>query len=134
MRDRPDGVALLREARAVLLDELLERLPEDRRYQARLVANAMAIAARELEAGDRPAAAERAALSRLYSEPRRTGPDGTAPEAPEETRQRLTWRLAAEVRAGYRDGDAEVYAFLRERAVQRLRVTNPKVLEGREGS
>jgi aminoglycoside phosphotransferase (APT) family kinase protein len=46
--DRPEGSALLAEARRLTLEELLPLLPEQRRYEARMVANAMAIAGREL--------------------------------------------------------------------------------------
>lgn len=50
MRVEPRGAELLRVARAELLDALLPTIPESHRYAARMVANAMAIAARELEA------------------------------------------------------------------------------------
>ena len=46
----PDGAALLAEARRLLSEELLSQLPEARRYEARMIANAMAIAGRELGA------------------------------------------------------------------------------------
>jgi uncharacterized protein DUF6285 len=48
MKVEPGGRELLQVAREVLLEELLPRLPEGDRYAARMVANAMAIAAREL--------------------------------------------------------------------------------------
>ena len=44
----PAGEMLLAEARRVMLEDLLPLLPEDRHYEARMTANAMAIAAREL--------------------------------------------------------------------------------------
>ncbi len=47
MREQPDGADLLDAARDVLLAELLPKLPEAQRFAARMVANAMAIAARE---------------------------------------------------------------------------------------
>ena len=128
MRDRPDGTKLLEIARAALLDDLLPALPEDQRYSARLVANAMAIAARELAAGDAPMQAERAALDRLVDDSRdgvRTEPDT---ESLDEALQRLTWRFAAEIRAGGRDGDREAYDVLRNGAVERVRQTNPRRL------
>ncbi|HEY2891769.1 MAG TPA: phosphotransferase [Dongiaceae bacterium] len=55
---QPDGAGLLAEARRVLSEDLLAQLPEQRRYEARMIANAMAIAGRELAA--RPAASSRA--------------------------------------------------------------------------
>ncbi len=45
---QPDGTMLLAEARRLLSEELLADLPERRRYEARMIANAMAIAGREL--------------------------------------------------------------------------------------
>ncbi len=51
MRDLPDAPALLTLARDVLLNDLLPLLPPERRLDARLVANCMAIAEREAVAG-----------------------------------------------------------------------------------
>jgi hypothetical protein len=50
MRDSPSGPVLLALARNVLTTELLPLLPEERRPDALLVANCMAIAEREAEA------------------------------------------------------------------------------------
>ena len=47
----PDGVRLLTLARRELLDNLLPLLEGDVRYRARLIANAMKIAACELQSG-----------------------------------------------------------------------------------
>jgi hypothetical protein len=49
MRVEPGGAELLRVARAELLEALLPHLPVASHYAARMVANAMAIAARELQ-------------------------------------------------------------------------------------
>ena len=46
--DQPAGEALLEAARRLLLDELLALLPAERRYDGLMIANAMAIAGREL--------------------------------------------------------------------------------------
>ncbi len=51
MKVEPGGAELLRVAREELLESLLPKLPETERYTARMVANAMAIAARELARG-----------------------------------------------------------------------------------
>ncbi|NYT76578.1 hypothetical protein H0A71_06210 [Alcaligenaceae bacterium] len=48
--NRPAGDELLSVARRALLDELLPLLPEDKTYDVLMIANAMAIAARELAA------------------------------------------------------------------------------------
>ncbi|MFA7437716.1 phosphotransferase family protein [Castellaniella sp.] len=49
--DRPHGAELLQVARQTLLDALLPVLPPEQRYNARMAANAMAMACRELESG-----------------------------------------------------------------------------------
>jgi hypothetical protein len=48
MINRPRGDELLAVARRTLLDDLLPLIPADKAYEARMIANAMAIAAREL--------------------------------------------------------------------------------------
>ncbi len=53
--EQPEGSVLLAEARRITLEELLPLLPESRRYDARMIANAMAIAGRELAALRPPA-------------------------------------------------------------------------------
>ncbi|MBY0335523.1 MAG: hypothetical protein K2X11_02865 [Acetobacteraceae bacterium] len=57
MHERPEGPELLAAARRLLLDRLLPALPAHLHYEARMIANAMAIAARSAEV---PAAALRA--------------------------------------------------------------------------
>jgi hypothetical protein len=48
MRNRPTGEELLDTARRTLLDDLLPLIPADKSYEALMIANAMAIASREL--------------------------------------------------------------------------------------
>ena len=127
MRDRPGGSDLLRLAHAALLDELLDALPRDRRYEARLVANAMAIAAHEQDAGKGPLLAEYEALAELFDEA--AEPKESGAEALEEALARLNWRLAAEIRGGRRDGAVQVHALLQATTRARLRESNPKALE-----
>ena len=84
MLERPDGGDLLATARDVLLKELLPHLPEAQRFDARMVANAMAIAGAKAVADQAPAlAALRAAMG---------APDGEADD--------LLQRLARDIRAG----------------------------------
>ena len=52
MRDRPNGADLLAIARDTYLDEVLPHVPKEKRYAGLMVANAMAIARREIESGD----------------------------------------------------------------------------------
>lgn len=47
LRERPEAAPLLEAAREVLLAELLPALPAEKQLAARMIANAMAIAARE---------------------------------------------------------------------------------------
>ncbi len=96
--DRPDGAELLTVARATLLEDLLPELPPARRYDALMIANAMAMAQRELEA--RSLAAEGDVLK----------------------------HLASELRAGERDGDQETYGGLLESCIGRVRVSQPRAL------
>ena len=53
--EQPEGSVLLAEARRLTIEELLPLLPDERRYEARMIANAMAIAGRELAAFRPPA-------------------------------------------------------------------------------
>ena len=119
MRDRPDGAKLLRQARATLLEDLLPGLPEERRFEALMVANAMAIAAREL-ADHEDREAERTALEGLVG---KAGEDDVAQAV-----ETLLQRLATLIRQGKRDGETEVHDLLLRNARERLALSNPKRL------
>lgn len=123
MSDRPTGAELLAEARRTLLEEVLDHLPADRRYDGLMIANAMAIAARELQAGGAPVSERLATLRQLY------GTGGGAGLAD------LERRLAAEIRAGAYDpaGDRReaVRRYLRRAVLARLAISNPKALPDR---
>ncbi len=116
MLERPDAAGLLDTAREVLLRELLPHLPEDRRFEARMVANAMAIARRDMAADAAPT------LERLR---RSLDILDAAPGA-------LLRRLAAEIRSGERDpgrpGSADTAAALVALARLRCSVSNPRAL------
>ena len=116
--DQPAGEALLEAARRLLLDELLALLPAERRYDGLMIANAMAIAGRELrDAGAAPAVAAQRLLA--FHE------DATA--APEV----LARRLVADIRAGrFDDGPARerLVELLRAGLRDRLAISNPKAL------
>ena len=133
MPDKPDSGTLLDLARQVLLEDLLAELPEAAHYRARMVGNAMAIAARVIADGGRTQEAERKALAALYDE--MPTPAGRVdPELLDDALTRLNWWLVAEIRAGRQDGDAQVHTLLRNSALGRLRLANPKALHVREGS
>ena len=119
MLERPDAAGLLETARDVLLRELLPHLPEAKRFEARMVANAMAITRREMPADTAPALAR---LRDLLDMP------NSAPDT-------LLRRLAAEIRAGERDpdrpGHAEAAGALVGLTRLRCAVSNPRALGGR---
>lgn len=128
MRDRPNGPELLWQARRVVLDELLQHLPDDKRYDALMVAAAMATAAREGEAGDAPLRRAHEELARLFGE------SASAPADQDELGQALDGlarRLAADIRAGRLDADPGVHDFLSRTTADRLRESNPKHLKAR---
>jgi hypothetical protein len=111
MQERPDGPDLLAAARETLLSRLLPALPAALQYEARMVANAMAIAARQAEVPE-------AAFTALMP----GEADGLA-------------ALVAAIRAGaFAPGTgrhAECAAFLRAFAEARARVSNPRALDRR---
>ena len=125
MTDKPDGVALLEEARRTLLETLLPLLPPERRYDGLMVANAMAIAAREAAQGD---ASLREAVQRLSA----LFPAAAANENPRAQLLELEARLASEIRAGLCDAPGArrdaVRDYLRYSVAARARVSNPKAL------
>jgi hypothetical protein len=108
MLEQPDAADLLATARAALLEKLLPALPAHLHYEARMVANAMAIAGRA----------------------------GAADPAPLESRlanfAESPAHFAARIRAGaYQPGTpayAGAAALLREMVRLRCAVTNPRAL------
>jgi hypothetical protein len=105
MPDNTQGERLLQTARDVLRDQLLPALPSHQRHAALMVANAMAIAARELD--------------------RRTEP------TKDETRAAADRSLCASIRAGHADRGAEaaqLHARLLADTRARVEVSNPKFL------
>jgi hypothetical protein len=114
MLERPDADNLLATARDVVLNQLLPALPEEHRFAARMVANAMAIARRAAGADQAPAQAALAAA---------LGAGEAAALLP---------RLAGEIRAGQHDpgspGHAAVAAALLALTKLRCAVSNPRAL------
>ncbi len=127
MRDKPTAAELLAIARETLLRELLPHSGDSQRYNALMVGAAMAIAAREAEAGDRALVAERDALAALYGEA------GAADEPLEAALGRLNRRFAADLRAGAFDApgarQAAALRLLREATMAKLMECNPKYLK-----
>ena len=126
MNNLPGGVDLLSIARETLLSELEPLTSGEARYVLLMVANAMAIAAREAQAGDAPAKSAVARLEKLYAET----PSGAALESQLAEYER---RLAQDIRAGVFDAHDEkqrtLLEHLRGSVVERLRISNPKSLK-----
>ena len=76
MLEKPDAADLLATAREVVLQELLPALPPEKAFAARMVANAMAIAARAAQAPPMPPR-DLAALAREIREGRHDPGSGT---------------------------------------------------------
>jgi hypothetical protein len=114
-REAPEGPSLLATARDALLTDILPKLTGTDAFTARMIANAMAIAAREAAQDDPWVAEMRATMQRL------TG-DAAAPDR----------AFAAAIRAGAFDPGsayhAEVAAMLRDAARLRCAISAPRVL------
>jgi hypothetical protein len=143
MNDLPPVSALLALARDVLVNELTPLLPEERRADARLIAECMAVAARAVEGGDEPMQAIIRELELLY-EPltpalcphcgEREGPArregaGQGSDAPSVV---LLRRFANDLRNGVFDTSARhdraARATLWRLTIARLRQSNPNFL------
>ncbi len=126
MSDRPTGLELLYTARDALLSELADALPENRRYVALMIANALAIAARDLEHGAGAAEAELRSLRRLFQDPEPVSSDEVAARLAAFNR-----RLCTEIRQGRFSGGANEVLLrdhLRRSVEARVAVSNPKAL------
>lgn len=128
-REQPDALELIDVARETLLEQVLPELEGDARYQALMIANALAIARRELASGDAAAPAELGSLRGLYEL------EAGAGEPRDEALARLEARLARDLRRGVLDGGPQyaVRRWLRARIESRLAISNPKLLARRRG-
>ncbi len=127
MRNSPDAAGLLRVARDTLLNELLELLPEERRYAMRMAANALAIAAREAETAEDDLVKELRLLSELYGEDVVRAAGASLHERIAKTNK----RFARDIRDGNFDGACAqgVQALLMDQVRARLRISNPSYLQ-----
>lgn len=114
MREHPDGAELLAIAREVLRKELLPLLPKDRAYDALMIANAMSIAERQLQAGESAQMQERVALANLL---------GMQADLADLSRE-----FARRLRSGELDASDMARRILWESTVQRVRESAPKAL------
>jgi hypothetical protein len=116
----PDPADLLATARAAIKTELLPALPEDRRYAARMVLNALAIASRQVETGSLRALIAEAVLAPFVPEP---APE-PAPDAEHEPAARvLARRLRAEAPGA---ADPALHAALLRLARAETEESNPR--------
>jgi DNA-binding transcriptional ArsR family regulator len=129
MKEQPQAVELLKAAREAVSAEILPALPEALRYTGLMVANAIAIAEREIVAGDGAERAECERLRSLFSE----RPEPIATDALLEVVARYNRRLAAEIRTGRFDGEERraLLEHLRRTTEEKLAISNPKALQGR---
>ncbi len=145
--DLPEAPALLALAREVLINELLPLLPPERRLEARLVANCIAIAEREA-AADLAADPILAEFGMLYSGDAAAGPapSHSLPRTPGRVRleaeaehgetaaaaAELLHRLARDLRIGAFENSPEraarARAILWRLTIARLRLANPRFL------
>ena len=127
MRNSPDAAGLLHIARETLLNELLELVPEERRYTMRMTANALAIAERETQTGDADLVEELRLLGELYG-------DDVVHDAGANLHERIAKmnkRFARDIRDGIFDGACApgVHTLLMIQVRARLRISNPAYLE-----
>lgn len=128
MNNRPNAPELLAIARDAFAAEILPALPEKLRYTGLMIANALAIARREIEAGEAPARSEFARLCSLFAEaPRELAGNALACALADYNR-----RLANAIRAGRFDQEerAVLLEHLRRTTEAKLAVSNPKALNG----
>ncbi|MBI2312175.1 MAG: hypothetical protein HYU77_06730 [Betaproteobacteria bacterium] len=132
MYDQPRGNDLLAIARETLIDEVLPALPEDKRYAGLMVANAMAIAAREAELGPEAWRVEYRLLCGYFQEAEEPGLEQAALAS---RVRELNARLAGEIRAETVSlEEGRLRQVLDEITRMKLRVSNPRALkaEGQE--
>jgi hypothetical protein len=121
MRDAPQGVELLVEARRVLANKVLPQLASETRYQVLMAIRAITLAEREFEASAETEEKLGEMLQPLL------GSDITVPE--------LTQLLSKRIRNGDFDQSEKLYAFLRLAVAFKLKETDPsKVWEELEDS
>jgi hypothetical protein len=120
-----NGVDLLDTARTVLREQLLGELPPEHRLTALMIANAMAIAGRELSSGETLRRAHLDSLGALLG-----GVDEAGLPRTDDTIERLNRALCAEIRAGRADPGTPLHerAYAHLLSVQRARVliSNPR--------
>ena len=129
MRDKPTGAELLKLARRIMREQLLEHIPPEKKYQALMIANTMAIAARQIEYGDEKEREDLARVTSILGE--KSDPDNSAEvQAALEECYRA---LSKDIREGRIVPGAsrhdEVYELLYGQARQKVLESNPGYLD-----
>lgn len=133
MLKQVDGPELLKTARDALLQHCLPALPDALRYEARMIANAMQIASRELALGPSAGQLELTLLRQLL------GPTELATKIPPNDQSAQSEecaahrrQLSAAIRAGQFDnvGEQQNALFIALTAITRsqLEISNPRAL------
>ncbi len=113
---RPNAPDLLTTARQLLLDQLLPALPRELHYQARMIANAMIIAARDQQQGSSCVAQECRQLQTLLDAPN----NGDLDE--------LRKQLASAIRQGRFDQHPGLHRGLLQINRNQLAINSPKAV------
>lgn len=128
MRDISDAADLMTTAREALLRDLLPALSGERRYAALMIANGMAIAAREHRLGTDAARNEAARLRNLLADLPRTAAEASG-DPPTTDLPTLRKVVCAAIRAGCFDAhEHAVGAALTHTATDWVAISNPKAL------
>lgn len=131
MRDLPTGDQLLETAREILREEVLPILPANKRYAALMIANAMAIAMRELDRADDHDREELASLGGILATP--AAAPGLSSASLARTLDEGNRALCQLIRGGGADaGQAHdaVWQHLLQATRNRVSISNPKYLGG----
>lgn len=135
MSDVSDASDLLAAARESVLHELLPALPAEQRYAARMIANAISIAAREHAARGRALACEAGRLRELLGAQRLAAPVEQTAQRNEQTHA-LRQALAAAIRRGAFDEARRSRALqehLLRTAEDQVAISNPRALASPAG-
>ncbi|MDO6443443.1 DUF6285 domain-containing protein [Marinobacter sp. 2_MG-2023] len=121
--NRPDACELLEVARETLLKDVFSAVPENLRYEVRMIASAMGIAAREAKSGVNVSQNEVAAYTDILSDALSVDPVSL-----ESSRQ----TMKEAIRAGSFDAPGQkqeqLQAVLHKAVVNALAISNPKVV------
>lgn len=123
MRDRPQGHELLAIAAKTFREQLLPALPEDKKYAAMMLLNALSIAERQLANGEGALQAEAEALADALQV------DVPADASLDAQLRTLNRALAQRVRKGAADDNRELQGLVWAVTLQKVRESAPKYLK-----